>query len=70
MWSLYPFIARDIAVWVPEGTDQDPPLAVAFRVRRGVPVVLEPVNTLTVMADWSPVAVPAAPDRMRVVVLT
>ena len=21
MWSLYPFIARDVAVWVPEGTD-------------------------------------------------
>ena len=20
MWSLFPFIARDVAVWVPEGT--------------------------------------------------
>jgi phenylalanyl-tRNA synthetase beta subunit len=23
MWSLYPFIYRDIAVWVPEGTDKE-----------------------------------------------
>lgn len=23
MWSIYPFIARDIAVWVPEGEDKD-----------------------------------------------
>ncbi len=23
MWSLYPFISRDIAVWLPEGTDKE-----------------------------------------------
>jgi phenylalanyl-tRNA synthetase beta subunit len=23
MWSLYPFIVRDIAVWVPEGTEAE-----------------------------------------------
>ena len=44
-------------------TDQLPPETVAVSVRTGEPEVLEPENTLTVILDESPGAVPAAPEN-------
>ena len=57
------------AVYVPSAsgwfgaTDQRPPETVAVSVCTGEPEVLVPANTLTVIIDESPGAVPAAPEN-------
>ncbi len=61
------------AVQVPPGsgvvgaTDQCPATAVAVSVRDGVPVAPIPRYSLTVIAGWSPAAVPARPENTGLV---